>query len=169
MRNLHTICVAVLGCLIASPGAWAANATAAKNAQQQQQQLNLLWANKARPYATVLMPKTPLSFGEVANSGGMKIAAKLTPTVVSNHPYRLAISLSGLTLGGTALAIPANQLTVTVNGIPVPVGTTRVEIKTGPATSLQGVAVPITIEVTMKDAAACRAGRYGGNVTLFVK
>ncbi len=131
--------------------------------------MNALWANKAKPYAQVLMPKTALNFGEVANAGGKKISAKLTPTIVANHPYQLAFSFAGLTLNGTALQIPPSQLTVTVNGIRIPVGNNRVQIKSGAATSPKGVAVPITIEVTLPEAAACKAGRYGGSMTLYVK
>jgi hypothetical protein len=161
MRNLRTICVVIVGCLVAGPGAWAATKSPPPAA--------MLWANKTKPFATVVMPKTPLNFGEVANSGGKKLTAKITPTVVANHPYRLAVSFAGLTLGASAVQIPANQLTVKINGMVVPLGTARVEIKSGSATSPKGVTVPITIEVSMQEAVACRAGHYGGSMTLYIK
>lgn len=158
MRNLLTICMAVVACLGATPGAWAANSPTPVPPVP----------IPVKPFATVSVPKTPLNFGEVPDSGGKRLTAKVVATVVANHPYRLAISFGGLTQGAGRPPIPASQMTVRINGIQVPIGTARVEIATGPVTPAGGVNVPITIDIQLKEALNCRAGRYGGSLTLSI-
>jgi hypothetical protein len=154
MRNAKTICLACVGCLIATSGVWAATTP-----------------SPAVPkyFATIVMPKTPLTFTEVAKSSGKQLIGKLTPKVLSNHPYRLAVSFSSLKRGSSGVQVPPDKLRVKINGKVVPIGTTRVEINTGPATTVQGVMVPITIEVTLTDAPTCPAGQYVGGLTLYIQ
>ena len=70
---------------------------------------------------------------------------------------------------GKKIAIPPAQMVVKINGKEVPVGTDRVLIATGGPTPPAGVDVPVVIEMEMKGASSCRAGRYGGNLMLAVK
>jgi hypothetical protein len=154
MFDLKTICLACVGCLVATSGVWAATTPPPA---------------VCKPFATIVMPKTPLTFNDAAKGTGKQLVAKLTPKVLSNHPYRLAVSFSSLKRGSSGIQVPPNKLTVKINGKVVPVGTTRVEIKTGPATTAQGVVVPIIVEVTLADAPTCPAGEYAGGLTFYIQ
>ena len=149
MRNLKTVSTIALIWLGISPGAWAGAGPLVN--------------------AKVLVPPTPLVFTEVPGSDGHHLAAKMVTTVISNHTYQLAVSFSGLSQGKDKAPIPAQQMAVKINGRPVPVGTTRVEIATGPRTGAAGMKVPITIDIELKDIAACSAGQYSGGLTLYIK
>ncbi len=161
MRNLQTIRLALAVCVLATSIAGAATKPVPLPPTP--------WLKGAKPYATVTLPKTPISFSEAPNSDGKRLTAKLTATVYANHPYKLCFTFAGLTQGKDAAAIPPEQLSVKVNGKNVPVGTTPVEFATGPATTPKGVNVAITIEVELKDVVVCRAGHYGGNMAISIK
>jgi len=88
--------------------------------------------------------------------------------VLANHPFGLVASFGGLTQPAGQAAIPPQQMTVTINGKTIPVGTERVQIASGGPTPMDGVEVPITIEVTLKGSVFYPAGQYGGKLVLAV-
>ncbi len=122
-----------------------------------------------RPFAALKAPPAPLSFKVVPDRGLQQLEAKTTVRVLANHPFRLEASFAGLTQPAGQAAIPAEQMTVTINGKKVTIGTARVQIAEGGPTPRDGVAVPITIEVTLKGSTFYPAGRYSGNLVLAVR
>jgi hypothetical protein len=118
--------------------------------------------------AAVKAPQAPLCFRVVPARGPRQIQAKTTARVLANHPFRLEASFAGLTQAAGWVAIPAQQMTVTINGKNVPIGTERVLIASGGATPGDGVEVPIVVDVTLKGSAFFPAGQYSGNLVLSV-
>jgi hypothetical protein len=104
----------------------------------------------------------------VPGKGERQLQAETTARVLANHPFRLQASFAGLTQAAGQAAIPLQQMTVTINGKGVPVGTQRVQIAAGDRTTPDGVEVPIVIEVTLKGSTFYPAGRYSGNLVLAV-
>lgn len=125
-------------------------------------------AGGPRPVAGVKLPQTPLCFRVVPTKGPRRLQAKTTVRVRANHPFRLAASFGGLTQSAGQAEIPPKQMTVTINGKNVAVGTERVQIASGGATPGDGVAVPIVIEVMLKGSTFYPAGQYGGDLVLSV-
>lgn len=119
-----------------------------------------------RLFAVVKAPSKPLSFNVVPSRGLRQIQAKTTVRVLANRPFRLDASFAGLTQAEGQAEIPAQLMTVTINGKHVPIGTVRVPIASGNATPYEGVEVPIVIDVTLKGSTFYPAGRYGGNLVL---
>ena len=159
MRNLAKLCAVAVICLGATGGAGAQSRPKPKPPKM----------SPSQAYASLTLPRTPLYFGVVHRPGPSKLEAKVTAHVVANRPYRLGALFRGLTLGPGQAAIPAKQMTVTINGKVVPIGTDCVEIASGGPTPVKGVDVPIVIEVEVKGSTFYPAGRYGGNLELFIK
>jgi hypothetical protein len=122
-----------------------------------------------QPFAAVAVPRAPLYFGMVSGLGPRRLRATMTVRVLANHPYRLAALFSGLTQQVGQGALAAGDLTVTINGMKVEVGTRWVDIATGDRTPVIGAEVPIVIEITVKGPAFYPAGRYGGNLVLSIR
>jgi hypothetical protein len=119
--------------------------------------------------ALVSVPKTPLRFGKVSGPGPMRLKAETTARVVANCPFRLLATFEGLTeAAGKTVAISPSQITVTINGKEVPIGTERVQIAAGGPTPAGGAGIPVVIEMTVKGASSYPAGQYGGNLALTV-
>jgi len=120
-----------------------------------------------RPEALLSVPKTPLRFGVVSGPGPKRLRAEVPARVLANCPFRLAASFQGLAqVANRAVVIPPAQIAVTINGKEVPAGTNRVVVAGGGPTPPGGANVLIAIEMEIKGASSCPAGRYGGNLTL---
>jgi hypothetical protein len=114
------------------------------------------------------VPKEPLYFGTVIGSTPRRLKASTTARVLANRPFTVAATFQGLALDDGPVALPPQQITVTINGKKVLMGTQRVRIASGGPTSPQGVEVPIVIEIEVKGIGFNPAGRYGGNLALFI-
>lgn len=122
-----------------------------------------------RPQAVLSVPKAPLRFGVVAGPGPKRLRAEVTARVLANCPFRIAASFQGLTqVANRTVVIPSGQIAVKINGRDVPVGTDRVVIAGGGLTPPGGANILIAIEMEIKGASACPAGRYGGDLALMV-
>ena len=158
MRNLATIGTVVAICLGAMPS------VRAQDSPGYPPQIDRL-----RPFASVWVPPRPLCLGMVSGRGLKRLKGSVTVSVVANRPFRLAASLDELARAAGGATIPIEQAVVTINGRPVTTGTERVEIASGGPTPMNGVDVPIVVEVGMKGPALYPAGQYGGNLTLFIR
>jgi hypothetical protein len=157
MRTLAKICVSAVVCLGMTGGGWARDHSHGNRPP----------AGPFRPGAVLSVPKTPLRFGEVSGPGPKRLRAEVTARVMANCPFRVAASFQGLTQrADRTVVIPSGQITVTINGRNVPVGTNRVVIAGGGPTPPGGVNVLVAVEMEIKGASLCQAGRYGGNLTL---
>ena len=159
MRSLAKISAVVALCCGATAGAWAAGGPGPMGPV----------VPAPRPYAAVAVPRAPLYFGMVSGPGLRRLRATMTVRVLANHPYRLAAFFEGLTQQVGQQALAAGDLTVTINGREVAVGTQWVDIVVGDRTPVTGAEVPIVIEITVKGPAFYPAGRYGGNLVLSIR
>jgi hypothetical protein len=157
MRTLAKICAIAVVYLGATGSGWA-------HEKPKGNRPNL---SPSRPAVAVSVPKTPLRFGVVSGPGPKRLRAEVTARVMANCPFRLAASFQGLTqVGDRTVVIPPAQIAVTINGKQVPVGTNRVVVAGGGPTPPGGGNVLVAIEMEIKGASLCPAGRYGGNLTL---
>ncbi len=159
MRSLANVSMVAVICLGAAVGAGAGTRPAPPPPR----------AAGPRPFAAFKAPQGPLSFRVVPDKGLRQLEARTTVRVLANHAFRLEASFAGLTQAVGQAAIPAELMTVTINGKKVKIGTERVQIATGDRTPPEGVNVPITIEVTLKGSTFYPAGRYSGNLVLAVR
>jgi hypothetical protein len=159
MRNLAKSCVVIGICFGMTGSGWAGTHPRSTGPR----------AGQPKPMAAVWVPSKPLCFGEVSGPGPRKLKAELTARVVANCPFRLRAAFQGFTVGASKLlAIPPQQLTVTINGKDVPIGTNYVEIAAGGPTPKAGVNAPVVVEIVVKDSSSHPAGRYGGSLALSV-
>jgi len=157
MRNLAKKLAVVALCLAAAGGAGAQNGPGPAPSGP----------GVPQPFITVSLPQGPLHFGMVSALGPKRLRASTTAHVVANRPFQLAASFQELSRGRTV--IPGQQTTVVINGRMLTVGTARVEIASGGPTPANGVDVPIVIEIVVKGPTFYPAGRYSGNLELFVR
>lgn len=123
--------------------------------------------SRPKPIVRMAVPNKPLEFGQATGPGLTQLKAETTVRVAANCPFRLLAFFQGLTTAsGHKSPIPAEQVTVTINGKQVPTGTELVEIAKGGPTPMAGVSVPIAIVMEVKGASGCPAGQYGGNLSL---
>jgi len=156
MWNLAKILAVITVCLAVTDGQWARGAVRPNRPPV-----------RFKPIVLVSAPNTPLQFGQVKGPGPKQLKAEMTARVQANCPFRLLASFEGLTTaGGQKTPIPAAQVTVTINGKKVPVGTEYVEIAKGGPTPMAGATVPVAIVMELKGASNYPAGQYGGNLAL---
>lgn len=157
MRTLAQICVLAVVSLGITGSGWARDHSNGNRPK----------GSPFSPQAVVSVPKAPLRFGVVSGPGPKRLRAQVTARVLANCPFRVAASFQGLTqVADRTVAIPSGQIAVTINGRAVPVGTDRVVIAGGGPTPPGGANILITIEMEIKGASACPAGRYGGDLSL---
>lgn len=159
MRSLAKMSAVVALCCGAAVGAWAADGPGPMGPV----------VPSPKPFAAVAVPRGPLYFGMVSGLGPRRLRATMTARVLANHPYRLAAWFRGLSQQVGQGAVASGDLTVTINGKEVAIGTQWVDIAAGDRTPVTGVEVPIVIEITVKGPAFYPAGRYGGNLVLSIR
>jgi len=157
MRTLAKICaIAVVSLGVAGTG-WARGPSGGNRPQ----------ISPFRPVAVLSVPKKPLRFGVASGPGPKRLKAEVTARVLANCPFRIVASFEGLTqVANRMVVIPPGHVAVTINGKAMPAGTNRVVIAGGGPTPPGGANVLVTIEMEIKGASSCPAGRYGGNLTL---
>jgi hypothetical protein len=115
------------------------------------------------------MPKEPLALGEVGNWLDHKFGAHLVAHVIANCPYHLSAGFQSLVHENSGVPIAPKDLSVTINGKQVPLGTARTCIvSSDKATSAGGVDVPIDLEVRVASMISYPAGRYRGTLVIAV-
>jgi hypothetical protein len=157
MRTLAKICAIAVVYLGVTGSGWARDPSSGNRPK----------VSPFKPGVALSVPGTPLQFGMVSGSGPKRLRAEVTAHVLANCPFRLAASFQGLTqVENRTMVIPPAQIAVKINGKDVPVGTNRVVVAGRGPTPPGGANVLVTIEMEVKGASLCAAGRYGGNLTL---
>ena len=157
MRTLAKICAIAVVSLGVTGSGWARDHSSGNRPN----------VRPLRPGVVLSVPGTPLQFGMVSGPGPKRLKAEVTARVLANCPFRLAASFQGLTqVANRTAVIPPAQIAVKINGQDVPVGTDRVVVVRGGPTPPSGANVLVTIEMEIKGASWCAAGRYGGNLAL---
>lgn len=149
MWNLAKTCVMVLACLV-----MVGNARAVDTSQ---------------PFVAVYSPRKPVYLGEAWGPGSKNLGARVTARVVANCPYHLEASFRGLRHETSRKTISPKHLSVAINGRRVPVGKGRVPIATSRTpTPVNGVDVPVELEVGVEGLSSYPAGRYHGILVITV-
>ncbi len=148
MRFLAKTCVILAVCLVATQRAKAID-----------------WSE---PVVAITVPTETLDMGEVYESCLKNSVARVKAHVVANVPYRILASFDGLRHQVRNVAIAPKDLTVTINGKQVPVGTERVPIVSDGPTSRRGVDVPIELQIGVRTIQCYPAGRYCGTLMITI-
>lgn len=148
MRFLAKTCVILAVCLVATRGAKAVD-----------------WS---QPFVAVKVPREPIFLGEMYESNLKQSVVRIGAHVVANCPYHILASFDGLRHQAYGVSIAPKDLSVTINGKPVPVGMARVPIASGAPTRRGGDDVPIEIQVGMRTIQCYPAGRYKGTIMITI-
>ena len=128
------------------------------------------WATDwSTPFVSLSVPKEPLALGEVGNWLDHKFGAHLVARVIANCPYHLSAGFQSLVHERSGIQVAPKDLSVTINGKQVPLGTARTSlVSSGKPTSVSGVDVPIDLEVRVAGLISYPAGRYRGTLVIAV-
>ncbi len=120
------------------------------------------------PFVKVTVPKEPLQLGEVWSGGAFQAGAQVNVHVVANCPYQVDASLRDLRFGTSDQAVPSTQLMVAINGKRTSLGGRVPVALSRQPTPLEGVDVPVELQVGVNDFMKSRAGRYNGTLVITV-
>lgn len=120
------------------------------------------------PFVKVTVPKEPLQLGDISSGGAFQAGAKLDVHLVANCPYQVAASLRDLKYGASNEPLSPKRVVVAINGTQTSLGG-RVPVATSqPPTPINGVDIPVQLQVAVTNLMSCRAGRYNGTLVITV-
>ncbi|KPL25110.1 MAG: hypothetical protein AMJ75_02040 [Phycisphaerae bacterium SM1_79] len=121
------------------------------------------------PFVTMSIASGELDLGEVSNPGINSLAGRLTAHIVANCPHRVEASFTPFIRRGGGGTIPAEDTSVRINGVSVPITGHGVPIVSSvEPTPAGGVDVPIDLEVTVGSVWQYPAGAYTGTLVLTI-
>jgi hypothetical protein len=120
------------------------------------------------PYVKVTVPRQPLYLGDAAWGGALQAGAKVDVHLVANCPYQVEASLRDLKYGTGSELLSPKQVLVMINGKKTSLGG-RVPVAVAqPPTPVNGVDIPVQLQVGVNSIMNCRAGRYNGTLVITV-
>lgn len=125
-------------------------------------------AEEPVPFVALVVSDKPLYLGEVCGPGLHEVGGQVTAHVVANCPFHVLASFDGLRHQRSHVEMLPKDLTATINGKGVSIGSGRVPIISQGPTTGAGVDVPIDLQVAVKTVAAYPAGRYRGTLVLTI-
>jgi hypothetical protein len=121
------------------------------------------------PFVQISLPRTPIDIGTVMGPGLQYASGQSVAHVVANCAYRVEASFQTFRHEHGKAVMSAKDLTVTINGTEIPVGTGRVAIADSPRpTPASGIDVHFYLKVGVTGLESYPAGRYGGALVLKV-
>jgi len=120
------------------------------------------------PFVKVTMPKEPLQLGNVWSGGAFQAGAQVNVHVVANCPYQVGASFRELKHRAGDQPVPSNQLMVAINGKQTTLGGQVMVASSRQPTPLNGVDIPVELQVGVKDFMKSSAGRYNGTLVITV-
>jgi hypothetical protein len=124
---------------------------------------------REKPVVAFTVADQALELGLVGGPGAQTVEATIEGRVVANCPYHIEASFPGLRQMRGRARVAANDLSVQINGQPVPVGGGRVTIaRSAKPTPAGGVKVPINLQVAVQGLVSYPAGQYGGMLVIVV-
>lgn len=119
------------------------------------------------PFVKVTMPKEPLQLGDVWSGGAFQAGARVKVHLVANCPYQVEASFRDLKHGAGDQPLSPNHLLVAINGKRTMLGG-RVPVALSRRPALNGVDIPVELQVGVDSIMNCRAGRYNGTLVITV-
>jgi hypothetical protein len=120
------------------------------------------------PYVKVTVPKAPVQLGDVWSGGAFQAGAKVDVHLVANCPYQVEASLRNLQYGTGSEPLSPKQVMVAINGKKTSLGGRVPVAVSQPPTPVNGVDVPVQLQVGVNNIMNCRAGRYNGTLVITV-
>jgi hypothetical protein len=158
MRNLAKIIVIVAACLAMADAAGAMTSAGVAGAM-----------TPVVPFVEISLPRTPIHIGTVMGPGLQHGSGQSVAHVVANCAFRVEASFQTFRHEHGKAVVSAKDLTVTINGTEIPVGTGRVAVAESPrATPAGGIDFPFFLKVGVTGLESYPAGRYGGALVLKV-
>jgi hypothetical protein len=120
------------------------------------------------PFVKVTVPKEPLQLGDIWSGGAFQAGAQVDVHLVANCPYQVEASLRDLKYGAGSQSLSPKQVVVAINGKQTSLGGRVPVAVSQPPTPVDGVNVPVQLQVGVNDIMNCRAGRYNGTLVITV-
>ncbi len=120
------------------------------------------------PFVKVTIPKEPLQLGDIWSGGAFQAGAQVNVHVVANCPYQVDASFRDLKLGTSNQVVSPEQLMVAINGKRTTLGGRVPIVSSRQPTPLDGVDIPVELQVGVNDFMKSRAGRYNGTLVITV-
>jgi hypothetical protein len=122
-------------------------------------------------YASITVTPGEVDLGAVPILGSVtaEVPAKLSAHIVANCPHYIAVSFDGFRRIRNGDSIPAENVSVAINGIKIPVNGRSIPIVNSPEpTPRDGVELPVDIEVGLRRGGNYQAGKYRGTLSFIV-
>lgn len=157
MRNLAKTCVIVTACL-----AMAEVGSAAKMPAN-------MPLNMSMPFVSVSVQHEQVDLGTLSGPGQRSALFPLYAHVVANCPYHVAASFETFRHVQGKAVMAASDLSVAINGQPIPVEAGRVSVAQSPSPTLSGgERVPLALLVKVKGMDRYPQGPYRGALVITV-
>jgi hypothetical protein len=120
----------------------------------------------APPFLKVTVPPGPLDLGSVLGGGAFYAGAQVNVHIVANCPYQVQASFRDLKHGSGNQPVAPKHLLVAINGKRAALGE-KVAIKqTREPTPVNGVDVPVQLQLGVDNLMNYQAGRYNGTLVI---
>lgn len=120
------------------------------------------------PFVKVIVPKKPLYLNGSWATGGFRASGKADIRVVANCPYLVQASFRDLVHRTGRTWISPQDLSVAINGEQMAPGGRVEVVRSWQPTLPQGVEVPVSLELGVKNPMNHSAGRYDGELVIRV-
>jgi hypothetical protein len=120
------------------------------------------------PYVKVTVPEGPLHLGDLWSGGAFQAGAQVNVHVVANCPYQIGASFRELKHGSANEPVPPKHVLVAINGKQTSLGGRVLIASSQQPTPVNGVDVPVQLQVGVNSIMNCRAGRYYGTLVITV-
>jgi hypothetical protein len=120
------------------------------------------------PFVKVTIPREPLELGNVWSDGAFQAGAQLNVHLVANCPYQVEASFRNLKHSAGDQPLSPNHLLVAINGKRTTLGGRVAVALSRQPTALNGVDIPVELQVGVDSIMNCRAGRYNGTLVITV-
>jgi len=120
------------------------------------------------PFVKVTIPKEPLQLGDLWSGGAFQAGAQVNVHVLANCPYQVDASFRDLRFGTSDQVMSPTQLMVAINGKRTTLGGRVPVVLSRQPTPLEGVDIPVELQVGVNDFMKSRAGRYNGTLVITV-
>ncbi len=118
------------------------------------------------PFLKVTVPQGPLHLGSVLGGGAFYAGAQVDVHVVANCPYQVQASFRELKHGSSDQPVAPKHLLVAINGKRAAVGEKVAITQTREPTPVNGVDVPVQLQLGVDNLMNYRAGRYHGTLVI---
>jgi hypothetical protein len=120
------------------------------------------------PFVKVTVPREPLQLGDIWSGGAFQANGKVDVHLVANCPYQVEASFRDLKHGSGNEPLPAKRVMVAINGKQTSLGGRVPVALSRQPTPVNGVDIPVQLQVGVDNFMSFRAGRYNGTLVITV-